>query len=70
MIHMAETCRKYNIAISPFTALAPLTRFPGGPVDAVAAEIADKRGLTAAQVLLVWASQRSGGGPVVTSVIR
>lgn len=66
MVRMAETCKKYDIAISPFTSLAPLTRFPGGPVDEVVERISDSRGVTAAQVLLAWARQVSEGGPVVT----
>jgi diketogulonate reductase-like aldo/keto reductase len=66
MVRMAETCKKYDIAISPLTSLAPLTRFPGGPIDDVIKRIGQSRGVTAAQVLLAWARQVSEGGPVVT----
>jgi diketogulonate reductase-like aldo/keto reductase len=67
MRQMRESCHKYDIAIEPFTALAPLTRWPGGTVQVAAKEIAEAKGITAAQVLLAWARQMTGG-PIVTYV--
>lgn len=66
MLKMAETCKKYDIAISPFTSLAPITRFPGGPVDDVVKRIGDAKAISSAQVLLAWAHERTGGGPIIT----
>lgn len=65
---MIEICEKYDIAISTFTSLAPITHFEGGPVDPVTERIGKRYGATPAQILLAWARQYTRGGPVVTSV--
>lgn len=67
MRQMRESCHKYDIAVEPFTALAPLTRWPGGPVQIAAEEIGKTKGISAAKVLLAWARQMTGG-PIVTFV--
>lgn len=68
MAEMEETCKKYDIAVSPFTCLASITHYKGGPVDAVIEAIGEKKGITPAQVLLAWARQKTDGGPIVTCV--
>ncbi|KAE9400140.1 Aldo/keto reductase [Gymnopus androsaceus JB14] len=46
--------QKNNIAIEAYSALIPLTRHPGGPVDAPVNEIAKKLNVAPEQVLLAW----------------
>ncbi|KAI9631938.1 NADP-dependent oxidoreductase domain-containing protein [Dioszegia hungarica] len=70
MLKMAETCKKYDIAISPFTSLAPITRFSGGPVDGVVKRIGDAKAISSAQVFLSWANERTGGGPIITTASK
>ncbi|KAJ9101783.1 hypothetical protein QFC21_003122 [Naganishia friedmannii] len=62
-----EFCKARGITIETYGALAPLTRYPGGPVDPVLRGIAQQRDATESQILLKWATQISHGGPVVTT---
>ncbi|KAI9632188.1 NADP-dependent oxidoreductase domain-containing protein [Dioszegia hungarica] len=68
MQSMLALCHSHDIAVQPFTCLAPLTRWPGGPAEVAAREVAEKKGagVSAAQVLLVWARQMTGG-PLLTT---
>ena len=51
-------CREKGIVAEGYAALAPLTKFKGGPLDAVVEEISNKVGKTPAQVLLRWVAQQ------------
>jgi diketogulonate reductase-like aldo/keto reductase len=65
--NLVDYCHSRGIVIEVFCALAPLTQFPGGPVDAVVKDIACKLGATDDQVLLKWAHQVTYGGIVLVS---
>jgi len=58
--------RKNNIAIEAYSALIPLTRHPGGPVDAPVDEIAKKLNVAPEQVLLAWVKAK-GAIAITTS---
>ncbi|TFY80230.1 hypothetical protein EWM64_g3783 [Hericium alpestre] len=49
-----EYCAKHNIVIEAYGSLAPITRFPGGPVDDVLKSISKRIGGTPAQVIFKW----------------
>lgn len=68
VLKAVATCQELGIAIGAYTTLASLTRkeFQGGPVDEIVRRIAEDQKCTKAQVLLAWARQRTGGGPIVT----
>jgi diketogulonate reductase-like aldo/keto reductase len=55
---LAALCAAEGIALAAYCPLGPLTLWPGGPVDAAAAEVAAKHaaqpGATPAGVLLAW----------------
>jgi diketogulonate reductase-like aldo/keto reductase len=61
-------CAARGIQVAAYSALTPLTRAPGGPVDAPVRAAADARGATPAQVLLLWA--RAKGAALVTTSSR
>ncbi|CAD6591843.1 MAG: hypothetical protein TREMPRED_000213, partial [Tremellales sp. Tagirdzhanova-0007] len=61
-----DICKSLNITVSPFSSLSSLRKEIGGPLDEPVERIAAARGATKEQVLLLWASQISGG-PVVTA---
>ncbi|KAG2132316.1 NADP-dependent oxidoreductase domain-containing protein [Suillus bovinus] len=60
-----EYAAKYDIVIEAYGALTPVTREPGGPVDAPLNEIATRLGATTEQVLLAWIKAK--GAVVVTT---
>ncbi|KAI1266995.1 Aldo/keto reductase [Xylariaceae sp. FL1019] len=51
---LVDFCRKHGIAISAFSALAPLTGGRPGPADDVYAELAKKYGVTESDIGLRW----------------
>ena len=55
---LAALCAQHGIQLAAYCPLGPLTLWPGGPVDAVAADIArahaGQPGATPAGVLLAW----------------
>lgn len=67
---LIEYCHSKGIRIASFSAVAPITRFAGGPVDPVVREIASQINATDDQVLLKWAHQITHGGIVVTTSQR
>ncbi|GMK56296.1 hypothetical protein CspeluHIS016_0301360 [Cutaneotrichosporon spelunceum] len=67
MQRLTDLMNKHGIKIQCYGPLNSVHRVPGGPVDAVVADIAMDRGSTPAQVLLLWASQYGGGTVVTTS---
>ncbi|KAJ7160047.1 NADP-dependent oxidoreductase domain-containing protein [Mycena filopes] len=56
---------KHGIVTAAYSSLAPITRFPGGPVDAPVAAAAERLGITPTQVILLWA--KSKGVLIVTT---
>jgi diketogulonate reductase-like aldo/keto reductase len=60
-----DYCAIHNIAIEAYSSLAPLTSYPGGPVDTPIAAAAKRLGITPAQVIFKWI--RSKGAAVVTT---
>ena len=62
MLATTDFCRDNKILIQAWGAQTPLTN--PGPVDPVLQHIAEKKGVTAGQVLLAWAAQKSEGGVV------
>ncbi|KAJ7486188.1 NADP-dependent oxidoreductase domain-containing protein [Mycena galericulata] len=56
---------KHGIVIEAYSSLAPITRYPGGPVDAPIAAAAKRLGITPTQVILLWV--RSKGVVIVTT---
>ncbi|KAG0706973.1 NADP-dependent oxidoreductase domain-containing protein [Suillus ampliporus] len=61
-----EYAAKHDIVIEAYGALTPVTREPGGPVDAPLNEIATRLGATVDQVLLAWIKAK-GAVAVTTS---
>jgi len=55
----------HGIKYQTYGPLGPVFRSTGGPLDPVVQAIADEKGATPSQVLLLWAAQ-FGGGTVVT----
>ncbi|KIY71994.1 Aldo/keto reductase [Cylindrobasidium torrendii FP15055 ss-10] len=49
-----EYSKKHGIVIEAYSSLKPITKLPGGPVDAVLDRIASKKNLTPAQVIQLW----------------
>lgn len=45
---------KNDIVIEAYSSLAPITRFPGGPVDPVLDKLANRRKATPAQIIFLW----------------
>ncbi|KAH7906725.1 NADP-dependent oxidoreductase domain-containing protein [Hygrophoropsis aurantiaca] len=56
---------QHNIVIEAYSALIPITKQPGGPLDAPLNEIATKFGATPDQILLAWTKAK--GAVVVTT---
>ncbi|EGN97556.1 hypothetical protein SERLA73DRAFT_184304 [Serpula lacrymans var. lacrymans S7.3] len=61
-----EYAAKNNIIIEAYSALIPVTRQPGGPLDKPLSELASKFGATPDQVLLAWVKAK-GAVAVTTS---
>lgn len=60
-----DYCSKHAIVIEAYSSLAPLTTYPGGPVDAALNAAATLRGATPAQILFAWV--RAKGAVIVTT---
>ncbi|KIJ62492.1 hypothetical protein HYDPIDRAFT_176559 [Hydnomerulius pinastri MD-312] len=60
-----EVAAANNIVIEAYSALIPITKLPGGPLDAPLDEIATRLGATTDQVLLAWTKAK--GAVVVTT---
>ena len=63
---LQQYCAERGILVTAYAPLAPLTKLPGGPVDAPVQAAADARGATPAQVLLRWCLQ-TGKGAITTT---
>jgi diketogulonate reductase-like aldo/keto reductase len=64
-VRVCSPRRQHGIVLAGYSGLMSLTHRTGGPVDAVVARIAGERGLSQAQVLLMWGLQQ--GVMVVTT---
>jgi len=62
---LLEYCQKHGIVVEAYSSLTPVTKSPGGPVDAPVAAAAKARGATATQIILLWV--RSKGVVIVTT---
>ncbi|KAF7314625.1 Aldo-keto reductase [Mycena kentingensis (nom. inval.)] len=62
---LLEFSAKHGIVIEGYSSLAPITRYPGGPVDAPVAAAAKRLGVTPTQVIILWV--RAKGVVVVTT---
>ncbi|TGZ77731.1 Aldo/keto reductase [Ascodesmis nigricans] len=51
---LLQFCKEKKIVVAAYSPLSPITKFPGGSVDAPVNEIAEKKGWQKAQVLLRW----------------
>ncbi|KAJ7782313.1 NADP-dependent oxidoreductase domain-containing protein [Mycena maculata] len=60
-----EYTAKHDIVIEAYSPLRPITKHPGGPLDAPVGEIAEGLGVSNEQVLLAWAKAK--GAVVVTT---
>ncbi|KAJ7673514.1 Aldo/keto reductase [Mycena rosella] len=56
---------KHGIVTEAYSSLAPITKTPGGPVDAPVAAAAKRLGITPTQVILLWV--KSKGVVIVTT---
>ncbi|EJD38895.1 Aldo/keto reductase [Auricularia subglabra TFB-10046 SS5] len=60
-----ELCARHGIVIEAYSSLTPITKTPGGPVDAPLARAAKRIGGTPAQVIFQWLRQK--GFMIVTT---
>ena len=63
---LADYCAERKITLCAYAPLAPLTKVPGGPVDAPVNASAAAHGKTPAQILLRWCLQ-TGKVPITTT---
>lgn len=61
-------CAAHSIIVEAYGSLHPITKSPGGPVDAVVAKLAEAHCVTPAQVLFLWVIGK--GAVIVTYVDR
>ncbi|KAK7048634.1 Aldo/keto reductase [Favolaschia claudopus] len=62
---LLEYSAKHGIVTEAYSSLAPITKYPGGPVDAPVAAAAKRLGITPTQVILLWV--KSKGVVIVTT---
>jgi len=62
---LLEYCARKGIVIEAYSPLAPLTQYPGGPVDKPVKAIAERLGVEPEQVLLAWI--KSKGAVILTT---
>jgi len=65
---LLKLAAEHNIVIETYGALTPITKKPGGPVDKPVNEIAQRLGITPAQVILLWV--RAKGVVIVTTTSK
>jgi len=66
---LIEYSSKHGILTQGFSSLVPITKYPGGPVDAPVAAAAKRLGITPTQVILSWVRSK-GVATVTTSATR
>lgn len=62
---LLEYHAKHGIVTEAYGSLAPITTFPGGPVDAPLQAAADRLGITPTQVIFLWVKAK--GAVIVTT---
>jgi len=60
-----DLCAKHDIVVEAYSSLAPITTYPGGPVDAPIKTAAKRIGATPTQVVFLWVKAK--GAVVVTT---
>ncbi|KAI5900403.1 Aldo/keto reductase [Schizophyllum commune H4-8] len=60
-----QYCAAHGIVVEAYSSLDPITKFPGGPVDAPLVAAASRRGATPVQALFLWV--RAKGVVIVTT---
>ncbi|KAG6813043.1 hypothetical protein H0H93_013536, partial [Arthromyces matolae] len=65
---LLEYAAKHDIVVEAYSSLAPITKFPGGPVDAVVNAVAKRHGISPDQVIFLWV--RAKGAVIVTTSSR
>ncbi|KAL1728442.1 NADP-dependent oxidoreductase domain-containing protein [Schizophyllum commune] len=60
-----DFCAQHKIVVEAYSSLDPITKYPGGPVDAPLAAAAAKRNATPVQALFLWV--RAKGVVIVTT---
>lgn len=63
---LLEYSAKHGIVVEAYSSLTPITRYPGGPVDAPVKAAAKRLNATPTQVILAWVRSK-GVVPVTTS---
>ncbi|THU90882.1 Aldo/keto reductase [Dendrothele bispora CBS 962.96] len=49
-----DYCKKHGIVVEAYSSLAPITRYPGGPVDVPLKAAAKRLGITPTQAIFLW----------------
>nr|GAT49305.1 aldo-keto reductase [Mycena chlorophos] len=62
---LLEFAAEHGIVVEAYSPLAPITQYPGGPVDAPLKAAAERLGITPTQVLFLWAKAK--GVVIVTT---
>ncbi|KAL6302004.1 Aldo/keto reductase [Sparassis latifolia] len=62
---LLDYCTSQGIVVEAYSSLAPITRYPGGPVDKPVAAAAKRLGVTPTQVILAWVKAK--GLTIVTT---
>ncbi|KAJ4490160.1 NADP-dependent oxidoreductase domain-containing protein [Lentinula aciculospora] len=65
MKSILDACAKHNIVVEAYSSLAPITTYPGGPVDAPLKAAANRIGASPTQVVFLWV--RAKGAVIVTT---
>ncbi|THV02968.1 Aldo/keto reductase [Dendrothele bispora CBS 962.96] len=60
-----DFCKAEGIVVEAYSSLAPITTYPGGPVDAPLKAAADRLGVTPGQVVFLWVKAK--GAVIVTT---
>ncbi|KAK7468934.1 hypothetical protein VKT23_003429 [Stygiomarasmius scandens] len=60
-----DFCNTHGIVVEAYSSLAPITTYPGGPVDAPVKAAAERLGITPTQVIFLWVKAK--GAVIVTT---
>ncbi|KAF5335623.1 hypothetical protein D9758_014808 [Tetrapyrgos nigripes] len=63
-----DYCKKNGIVVEAFSSLAPITQYPGGPVDEALQDAAERLKITTVQVIFLWL--RAKGLSIVTTTSK
>ncbi|KAL9711306.1 hypothetical protein Ac2012v2_005846 [Leucoagaricus gongylophorus] len=65
---LLEFHKKHGIVTEAYSSLSPITRYPGGPVDAALAKAAKRLNATPAQIIFLWIKAK--GAVIVTTTSK